>query len=93
MALYKLGSFKGAITTNENLVENFKQTAKEKFPTYTFSSVKKVAIEAPAGTRLQIESVDITMPSTGIFELGLDYVEINSIVFLDDAEVNIVYLY
>lgn len=93
MALYKLGSFKGTVTTNKNLVENFKQTVKAKFPTYTFSSLKKIAIEAPAGTRLQIEGVDITMPSTGIFELGLDYIEVNSIIFLDEVDVNIVYLY
>lgn len=55
--------------------------------------MRKIAIEAPAKTKVTVNDVDITMPSTGMLEFGLDYVQITNLVFETDADVNIIYMY
>lgn len=60
---------------------------------FDFNTVRKIAIEAPAKTKVTVNDVDITMPSTGMLEFGLDYVQITNLVFETDSDVNIIYMY
>lgn len=93
LSLAYLGSYNGICDANVNLVDVFKKIQKEKRPNISFNTIRKIAIEAPSKTEFTINDVDIIMPSTGIFELGLDYVQIEKLVFKNSVQVNIVYLY
>ena len=87
------GSFYGTATANVNTVDVFKEAEKVKHPQFDFNTVRKIAIEAPAKTKVTVNDVDITMPSTGMLEFGLDYVQITNLVFETDSDVNIIYMY
>lgn len=91
MALCSLGSFNGTAQKNINLVDTFKTEKKQNG--ITNFSIKKIAIEAPPDSCLSINGIEIIMPSTGIIEFGMNYIEINSLVFAEETEVNIIYFY
>lgn len=93
VSLVHLGSFHDTVTANENLIDTFITNAKQTNPSIHFNAVRKIAIEAPAGTQFSINGVDLWMPTTEIFELGLDYVQITSLIFKSSVSVNIVYMY
>lgn len=88
-----IGAFYGVCPVEINLVDLFRKTEKEKNNQIWFKSLRKIAIEAPPKTQFKINDTTFTMPSTGIFELGLDFVQIHTLIFTNEAEVNIVYLY
>lgn len=92
-SLAHLGSFHGVCAANTDMVKWFKEAERIKNPKIPFVSVRKIAIEAPAETLFTINDIEIKMPSTGIFELGLDYIQIYTLTFKDDVDVNIVYMY
>lgn len=96
MAFCSLGSFKGTAVKDVDLVSKFKEDVFGKGITplsERYFSIKKIAIEAPEGSVLTINDVEITMPSTGILEFGMNYIAVNSLIFAEDTDVNIVYLY
>lgn len=93
LSLVSMGSYNGTVVANENLIDLFHETEKEKHPNRFFSTVRKIAIEAPSETKFIINDVEIVMPSTGIFELGLDYVQIEKLIFESSVKVNIIYMY
>ena len=60
------GSFYGTATANVNMVDVFKEAEKVKHPQFDFNTVRKIAIEAPAKTKVTVNDVDITSPKTDI---------------------------
>lgn len=93
ISIVHLGSYHKTCEANVNLIDVFKEDVKGKDPKMTFNYVRKIAIEAPPETELVVNDIDIIMPSTGIFELGLDYIHINNLVFKSSVDVNIIYMY
>lgn len=93
MSLVYLGSYYGTCNANENMVDVFKNIEKEKNPKLPFNELRKVAIEAPKGTEFIINNTTIIMPSTGHFELGVDWVQISSLIFKTSVDANIIYMY
>ena len=93
MSIVHLGSYCGTCEANKNVIDTFKETEKEKNPSMSFDAVRKIAIEAPAQSELEINGVTITMPSTGIIEFGLDLIQITSLIFKTDVSANIIYMY
>ena len=91
-----LGSFNGTVTPDVNMLDIFKKKELEDNPDsilkFAKLIVKKIAISAPAGTAVKINGKEIPMP-TGFFELGLNQVDIASLVFSEAADVNIYYMY
>lgn len=91
-----LGSFIGTAKAGENLIDQFRQkeaNGNRKWPRSLNFSVLQIAINASAGTLFKINGESFKMPTTGIFELGYGLVEIDSLAFESDTDVNIVYLY
>ncbi len=93
MAEVSLGAYVGSVEPEINYIDEFKKNEKEKTPNVYFDYVKKIAVEAPAGTELTINNTDLKMPSTGVLEFGLGLIEIRSLIFKSAVEVNIVYMY
>lgn len=93
LSMVYLGSYYGACPAGENMVDLFKANEKEKRPDLPFKTVRKIAIEAPAGTVVHINETEIVMPSSCYFELGLDWVQIYSLIFDSAVDVNIIYMY
>lgn len=92
-SLLNMGSYQGKCQANINMVDIFKANEKVKNPSLYFKTIRKIAIEAPVKTSIYINDVKIVMPSTGIFELGLDYIQITKLEFKEPVEVNIIYLF
>lgn len=96
MAQARLGGFSGIATANANMVDIFKANELETNPNSTlkFSNMvlRKIAISAPEGTVVEVNGVDMTL-FEGRIELGLDIVNIYSLVFHDSVEVDIYYMY
>ncbi len=93
VSMVHLGSYYGICKSNKNMIDTFKEIEKKKNPSMTFDAVRKIAMEAPAQTELEINGVKIIMPSTGIIEFGLDFVQITNLIFKSDVSVNIIYMY
>lgn len=93
-----LGSFNGTVTPNVNMVEVFKQNEIEKHENSIlkfadFMTLRKVGIQCEGGTIVQINDCDIPIPSSGVFELGFDQIEVTKLVFPSAVEANIYYMY
>lgn len=93
-----LGSFNGTVTAGVNMVEIFKQNeiAKHENSTLKFSDfmiLRKVGIQCAAGTMISINDCEIPVPSTGVFELGFDQIDVTKLVFPSAMEANIYYMY
>lgn len=91
-----LGSFNGAVTPNVNMLDVFKKKELEENPNsilaYGDLVLKKFGISAPAGTIVKINGKEIPL-FTGVFELGMNQIDISSLVFTDAVNVNIYYMY
>ncbi len=93
-----IGSYvNDAVTADTDIVEVIRATEVVKYPTSYLKTeklcIRKLAIDAPAGTEFTINGVDFKMPTTGLFEIGLDVIDIRSITFKSACAVNIVYFY
>ena len=93
-----LGSFNGTVTAGVNMVEIFKQNEISKHENSIlkfadFMTLRKVGIQCPAGTVVSINGCAIPVPSSGVFELGFDQINVTSLVFQDSVEANIYYMY
>lgn len=96
MSQAHLGSFNGTITPNVNMLEIFKKKEIEDNPNsilnYGDLVLKKFGISAPAGTKVKINGKEIPL-FTGVFELGMNQIDISSLVFPEAVNVNIYYMF
>ena len=91
-----LGSFNGTVTPEVNMLDIFKQNELNDNPNsilkYGDMVLKKFGISCPAGTTIQINGKEIPL-FTGVFELGMNQIDITSLVFSEAVDVNIYYMY
>lgn len=91
-----LGSFNGTVTPNVNMLDIFKKKELEDNPNsvlnYGSMVLKKFGIYAPAGTVIKINGKEIPL-FTGVFELGMNQIDVSSLVFDKAVDVNIYYMY
>lgn len=96
MSQAHLGSFNGTVTPNVNMLDIFKQNEIKENPNSILNFgklvLKKFGISAPAGTVVKINGKDIPL-FTGVFELGMDQIDISSLVFTEAVDVNIYYMF
>jgi len=96
MSQAHLGSFNGTVTPGVNMLEIFKRAEIADNPNSILNfcnmSLKKIGISCPAGTKVMINKKEILLV-TGSFELGMDQVDITSLVFLDAVYANILYMF
>lgn len=91
-----LGSFNGTVTPNVNMLKVFKENETAANPNsilnYCDMTLVKFGISAPAGTKVKINGREIPL-FTGIFELGMNQLDITSLEFEEAVDVNIYYMY
>lgn len=91
-----LGSFNGTVTPNVNMLKVFKEneiaTNPNSILNYCDMTLVKFGISAPAGTKVKINGREIPL-FTGIFELGMNQLDITSLEFEEAVDVNIYYMY
>lgn len=96
MSQAHLGSFNGTVTPNVNMLDIFKQKEIQDNPNSILNFgdlvLKKFGISAPAGTVVKINGKEIPL-FTGVFELGMNQIDITSLVFSDVVSVNIYYMF
>lgn len=98
MAKGTLGSFVGTVTPGVNMIDLFKdqqgdKRLSRKWPTSIPFAIQKMAINGEPGTSFKVNDAQIVLPSTGVFELSYGLCDIDSLVFDEAVDVNIVYLY
>lgn len=90
------GSFFGTAKANVNLVPIFRRNEIQKhsnsFLKRSALVIKKIAIAAPAGTIFQLNGADFLMPANA-FEIGYGMVDIKELIFKQDTDVTITYIY
>lgn len=91
-----LGSFNGTVTPNVNMLKVFKENEIAANPNSILNccdmTLVKFGISAPAGTKVKINGREIPL-FTGIFELGMNQLDITSLEFEEAVDVNIYYMY
>jgi len=96
MSQAHLGSFNGTVTPNVNMLDIFKQKEIKDNPNSILNFgdlvLKKFGISAPAGTVIKINGKEIPL-FTGVFELGMNQIDITSLEFLETVNVNIYYMF
>lgn len=96
MSQAHLGSFNGTVTPNVNMLDIFKQREIKDNPNSILNFgdlvLKKFGISAPAGTVIKINGKEIPL-FTGVFELGMNQIDITSLEFLETVNVNIYYMF
>lgn len=96
MSQAHLGSFSGAAIPGVNMLDIFKENEKvhnkNSFLNFCEMTIKKIGISCPAGTTVKINGKEITMFS-GSFELGMDQIDVSSLIFDDAVDVNIYYMF
>lgn len=96
MSQAHLGSFNGAVTPGVNMLTIFKENEISDNPNsilkYGDLVLKKFGISCPAGTKIQINGKEIPL-FTGVFELGMNQIDITSLVFPEAVDVNIYYMF
>ncbi|NBH79478.1 hypothetical protein D3Z52_17935 [Clostridiaceae bacterium] len=96
MSQAHLGSFNGTVTPGVNMLETFKKNEIRDNPNsilkYGDMVLKKFGISCPAGTVVKINGKEIPL-FTGVFELGMNQIDITSLEFLETVNVNIYYMF
>lgn len=90
------GSFYGTAAAGVDIVQTIKNQVdfeKRKWRVSTQFKLLKVAITGQPGTLFKLNGQTVVLPSTGIFETGIGIIDIESIVFSESSEVNILYMY
>ncbi len=91
-----LGGFNGTVTPGINMLDIFKVNEiaenQNSILKYGDMVIRKFGISCPAGTVVKINGRRIVIFS-GIFELGIDQIDITSLEFESAVEVNIYYMY
>lgn len=96
MSQAHLGSFNGAVTPGINMLDVFKKNEIEDNPNsilkFRNMVLKKFGISCPAGTKIKINGKEFPL-FTGVFELGMNQIDITSLEFQDVVDVNIYYMF
>ena len=96
MSQAHLGSFNGTVMPNINMLDVFKKNEIADNPNSILNFgdmvLKKFGISCPAGTTIFINGKEIPV-FTGVFELGMNQIDINSLVFSEAVDVNIYYMF
>lgn len=96
MSQAHLGSFSGTVTPNVNMLDIFKQNERVDNPNSILNfcqmSLRKLSMSCPAGTKVKINGEEIPL-FTGMFELGMDQINVTSLVFQEAVEVSIYYMF
>ena len=96
MSQAHFGSFNGTVTPNINMLDIFKKNEIEDNPNSILNFgdmvLKKFGISCPAGTTIFINGKEIPV-FTGVFELGMNQIDITSLVFSEAVDVNIYYMF
>lgn len=96
MSQAHLGSFNGVVTPGINMLEIFKENEIRDNPNsilnYGDMILKKFGISCPAGTSIEINGKSIPI-FTGVFELGMNQIDISSLRFSEPVNVNIYYMF
>lgn len=96
MAIGTIGSYFGLASQNVDLIPIFRENEIKKHPNSFLKTsdlvIKKIAISAPSGTVFEINKSDFLMPSNA-FELGYNVIDIKSLIFKQDTNVTITYIY
>ena len=92
----KIGSLTGTMAAGENIIETIAEKERSATKKYTNSagfSILKMAVSAAPGTKFAFNGADIVLPASGVFEIDLGLTEVESLVFENDVEACIVYLF
>ena len=96
MSQAHLGCFSGTVTPNVNMLDIFKQNERADNPNSILNfgqmSLRKLSMICPEGTKVKINGKEIPL-ITGIFELGMDQINITSLEFSEAVNVNIYYMF
>ena len=96
MSQAHLGCFSGTVTPNVNMLDIFKQTERADNPNSILNfgqlSLRKLTMVCPEGTKVKINGKEIPLV-TGIFELGMDQINVTSLEFSETVDVNIYYMF
>ncbi len=96
MSQAHLGCFSGTVTPNVNMLEIFRQNERAENPNSILNfgqmSLRKLSMSCPAGTKVKINGKEIPL-FTGVFELGMDQINVTSLVFTEAVDVNIYYMF
>ena len=96
MSQAHLGCFSGTVTPNVNMLDIFKQNERADNPNSILNfgqmSLRKLTMVCPEGTKVKINGKEIPLV-TGIFELGMDQINVTSLEFSETADVNIYYMF
>lgn len=96
MSQAHLGCFSGIVTPNVNMLDIFKQNERADNPNSILNfgqmSLRKLTMVCPEGTKVKINGKEIPLV-TGIFELGMDQINVTSLEFSETVDVNIYYMF
>lgn len=96
MSQAHLGSFSGTVTPNVNMLDIFKQNERADNPNSILNfgqmSLRKFSVSCPAGTKVKINGKEIPL-FTGVFELGMDQINVTSLEFSEAVDVSIYYMF
>ena len=96
MSQAHLGCFSGTVTPNVNMLDIFKQNERADNPNSILNfgqmSLRKLTLVCPEGTKVKINGKEIPLV-TGIFELGMDQINVTSLEFSETVDVNIYYMF
>lgn len=96
MAQALLGSFNGTVTAGVNMLDIFKENELKENPNSILKFgdmiLKKLSLSCAAGTTVIINGKEIVLAS-GLFELGMNQVDVYSLTFPEAVAVNIYYMY
>lgn len=96
MSQAHLGCFRGTVTPNVNMLDIFKQNERADNPNSILNfgqmSLRKLTMVCPEGTKVKINGKEIPLV-TGIFELGMDQINVTSLEFSETVDVNIYYMF
>lgn len=94
MSQAHLGCFSGTVTPNVNMLDIFKQNERADNPNSILNFgqmlLRKLTMVCPEGTKVKINGKEIPLV-TGIFELGMDQINVTSLEFSEAVDVNIYY--
>ena len=94
--LTHLGQYQGPAEAGKNLIGIFKQREiarhENSFLNFSPLVLKKLGIRCEQGTTVEINGDSIVINS-GTFELGLEVMDVTSLVFPSATEVDIIYGY
>ena len=96
MSQAHLGSFSGTVTPNVNMLDIFKQNERAENPNSILNfgqmSLRKLSMSCPEGTKVKINGKEIPL-FTGVFELGMDQINVTSLEFSEAVDVSIYYMF